>query len=72
MVYFKIDPASGTDAACGRVLKLGGQVVIQPYDTAFGRMAILADPDGSVFAVIDHSRVLEGVGRAEVDDPYDD
>jgi hypothetical protein len=51
---------------------LGGQVVIQPYDTPFGRLAILADPDGAVFAVIDHSRVLDGVGRAEVDDPYDD
>jgi predicted enzyme related to lactoylglutathione lyase len=72
MVYFEIDPASGTDAACARALMLGGQVVIQPYDTAYGRMAILADPDGSVFAVIDHSQVLEGVGRAEVDDPYDD
>jgi hypothetical protein len=34
-------------------------------------MAILADPDGAVFAVIDHSRSVD-FGRAEVDDPYDD
>jgi hypothetical protein len=46
--------------------------VIQPYDTPFGRMSILADPEGAVFAVIDHSRITEGWGRAEVDDPYDD
>jgi predicted enzyme related to lactoylglutathione lyase len=72
MVYFQIDPGRGTDAAAGHALMLGGQVVIQPYDTPFGRLAILADPDGAVFAVIDHSRVLDGVGRAEVDDPYDD
>jgi hypothetical protein len=51
---------------------LGGSVVVQPYDTSFGRVAILADPDGAVFAVIDHSRTLDDVGRAEVDDPYDD
>jgi predicted enzyme related to lactoylglutathione lyase len=72
MVYFEVDPARGTDAAAGQALTLGGQVVIQPYQTEFGRMAILADPDGAVFAVIDHARVTEDFGRAEVDDPYDD
>jgi predicted enzyme related to lactoylglutathione lyase len=72
MVYFEVDPARGTDAAAGQAIMLGGNVVIQPYDTAFGRIAILADPDGAVFAVIDHSIILEDIGRAEVDDPYDD
>ncbi|MFF0145474.1 hypothetical protein ATK36_1656 [Amycolatopsis sulphurea] len=72
LVYFEISPARGTDAAAGQALMLGGSVVLEPYDTPFGRTALLADPDGSVFAVIDHSRVLQGVGRAEVDDPYDD
>ncbi|QRP44327.1 VOC family protein [Amycolatopsis sp. FDAARGOS 1241] len=72
LVYFEVDPARGTDATAGQALMLGGTVVIQPYDTAYGRMAILADPDGAVFAVIDHSRTLDDIGRAEVDDPYDD
>jgi predicted enzyme related to lactoylglutathione lyase len=71
MVYFEVDPARGADAAAGQAIMLGGNVVIQPYDTSFGRMAILADPDGAVFAVIDHSRSVD-FGRAEVDDPYDD
>ncbi|WP_432851246.1 VOC family protein [Amycolatopsis sp. CA-161197] len=72
LVYFEVDPARGCDATAGQALMLGGSVVIEPYDTPFGRMAILADPDGAVFAVIDHSRTLDDVGRAEVDDPYDD
>jgi hypothetical protein len=72
MVYFEVDPARGVDATAGQALMLGGSVVVQPYDTPFGRVAILADPDGAVFAVIDHSRTLDDVGRAEVDDPYDD
>ena len=72
LVYFDIDPARGVDAVAGEALMHGGTVVIQPYDTPFGRMSILADPEGAVFAVIDHSRVAEGWGRAEVDDPYDD
>jgi predicted enzyme related to lactoylglutathione lyase len=71
MIYFEVDPARGTDATAGQAIMLGGNVVIQPYDTPFGRMAILADPDGAVFAVIDHSRAVS-TGRAEVDDPYDD
>ncbi|HWD06977.1 MAG TPA: VOC family protein [Amycolatopsis sp.] len=72
LVYFGVDPARGVDAAAGHALMSGGAVVIDPYDTPFGRTAILADPDGAVFAVIDHSRTSDDVGRAEVDDPYDD
>ncbi|WP_158893189.1 VOC family protein [Amycolatopsis anabasis] len=72
MIYFEIDPARGADAAAEDARMLGGTVVIQPYDTPFGRIAVLADPDGAVFSIIDHSQVVEGWGRAEVDDPYDD
>ncbi|RZQ64812.1 VOC family protein [Amycolatopsis suaedae] len=72
MVYFEVDPARGTDAVAGHALMLGGSVVVRPYDTPFGRTAILADPFGAVFSVIDHAVVTEGWGRAEVDDPYDD
>jgi predicted enzyme related to lactoylglutathione lyase len=71
MVYFEVNPARGADAAAGQAIMLGGNVLVEPYDTSFGRMAILADPDGAVFAVIDHSRSVD-FGRAEVDDPYDD
>lgn len=72
MVYFEIDPARGADATAGHALMLGGRVVVEPYDTPWGRIAILADPCGGVFSVIDHSIVVEEFGRAEVEDPYDD
>ncbi|QWF82962.1 VOC family protein [Amycolatopsis sp. CA-230715] len=72
MVYFEVSPARGTDATAGHAIMLGGTVVIQPYDTPWGRIAVLADPDGAVFSIIDHSQVVEGYGRAEVDDPYVD
>lgn len=72
LIYFDVDPARGVDGVAGHSLMLGGSVLTQPFDTAFGRTAILADPGGAVFAVIDHTRVVEGFGRAEVDDPYVD
>ncbi|PXY27159.1 VOC family protein [Prauserella muralis] len=73
MIYFTADPARGTDAMAGQSIMLGGSVVTPPFDTPFGRTAMLADPGGSLFSVIDHSRPVDtGAGRAEVDDPYDD
>ncbi|OZM74138.1 glyoxalase [Amycolatopsis antarctica] len=72
MVYFAVDPARGADGVAGHALMLGGTVLTQPFDTPFGRTAILADPGGAVFSIIDHSRAIEGTGQAEVDDPYVD
>ncbi|PXY26166.1 glyoxalase [Prauserella sp. PE36] len=73
MIYFEADPARGTDAIAGQALMLGGNVVTAPFDTPFGRTAVLADPGGAVFSIVDHSRPVDtGVGKAEVDDPYDD
>lgn len=72
MVYFEVDPARGTDATAGHALMLGGRIVVDPYDTPWGRIAIIADPCGAVFSIVDRTAVTEGWGRAEVDDPYDD
>lgn len=72
LVHFTVDPAGGTDATAGQAIMLGGTVLIEPYDTPFGRIAVLADPAGEVFAVIDHSRAIEDWQRAEVEDPHDD
>jgi predicted enzyme related to lactoylglutathione lyase len=71
MLYFAVDPARGADAVAGHALMLGGSVLTEPFDTPFGRTVVLADPDGAVFSIIDHSRVVVGPGRAEVDDPDD-
>ncbi|HET6504692.1 MAG TPA: VOC family protein [Amycolatopsis sp.] len=70
-VYFEVDPAHGADATAGRAIMLGGRVLVEPYDAPWGRTAVLADPSGAMFSIIDHARAEEW-GRAEVDDPYDD
>jgi len=72
MVYFEVDPARGTDATAGHALMLGGRIVVDPYDTPWGRIAIIADPCGAVFSIVDRTQVSDDWGRAEVDDPYDD
>ncbi|WP_019818378.1 VOC family protein [Saccharomonospora saliphila] len=72
MLYFGVDPARGADAVSGHAIMLGGTVLIEPYDTPFGRTAVLSDAEGLMFSVVDRSRPVDlGVGRAEVDDPHD-
>jgi predicted enzyme related to lactoylglutathione lyase len=47
--YFQVPD---TDAAAAKVTELGGQVLAPPGDTPYGRLAIVADDQGSPFAVI--------------------
>jgi predicted enzyme related to lactoylglutathione lyase len=50
LTYFCVDDTSSTvDAA----VKRGGDVMMPPADTPFGRMSVLRDPWGAVFAVIE-------------------
>ncbi|MGH3834641.1 MAG: VOC family protein [Pseudonocardiaceae bacterium] len=77
MLHFVVEPQIGTDAAAHRVLALGGQVDIDPYDTELGRIARVADPSGAAFALIDPTDRVDAAadlaaGSARVDDPYDD
>ncbi|GAA3866747.1 VOC family protein [Saccharothrix violaceirubra] len=75
MVYFTAAPEIGTDSVARRALELGGRVTIEPYDTPFGRVTVVADHAGAVFSVLDPTRVTpladDEIG-AEVDDPFDD
>jgi uncharacterized protein len=52
-IYFVVDDC---DQAAATVRRLGGQVVMDPQDSPFGRMAIVADDQGAHFAVIDVQR----------------
>lgn len=72
LIYLRVDPAIGTDALVERALVLGGGLVLAPLDTEFGRTAVLVDPAGATFAIIDTMRATEDWNRAEVDDPHDD
>jgi predicted enzyme related to lactoylglutathione lyase len=46
--YFAVADA---DDAVARATDLGGTVIRPPWDSAYGRMAVLADDQGAVFAV---------------------
>jgi predicted enzyme related to lactoylglutathione lyase len=53
-IYFGVDDA---DAACARVVQLGGSVIRDPWDSEFGRFAQVNDPFGGMFLLQDlHGR----------------
>ncbi|GAA2156252.1 hypothetical protein FHX52_4181 [Humibacillus xanthopallidus] len=49
MVYFAVESC---DEAADRVLELGGSVVQPPFDTTYGRMAVVAGPSGETFSIM--------------------
>ena len=49
MVYFAV---ADCDAAAERVTALGGSVMQPPFDTPYGRMALVAGPQGETFSVM--------------------
>jgi predicted enzyme related to lactoylglutathione lyase len=49
MVYFAVDD---TDKACARIIELGGNVNVEPFDLPFGRTAVVSDPWGTHFSII--------------------
>jgi uncharacterized protein len=52
MSYFAVEDA---DAAAAKAAELGGSVMRPAWDTPYGRMAILTDDQGAVFAVMSAS-----------------
>lgn len=73
MVYFSVAPQVGTDLAAARVLELGGSVSVDPFPSTFGRIAVVRDPAGAVFSLVDLSqRSAPVTGEANNEDPYDD
>lgn len=50
LTYFA---AADTDAVTDRLVKHGGTALVPPFDMTAGRMAVLADAQGAVFAVLD-------------------
>ncbi|MGA5170277.1 MULTISPECIES: VOC family protein [Streptomyces] len=49
MTWFEV---ADTDAAARRVAELGGQVLQPPRDDPAGRLATVADPEGTVFTIV--------------------
>jgi predicted enzyme related to lactoylglutathione lyase len=48
-VYFAV---ADTDASAAKITELGGSVLAGPFGTPVGRIAVAADPQGSVFSII--------------------
>jgi len=46
-VYFAVDDA---DATAAKILELGGNVLVAPFDTPVGRIGVAQDPQGAVFS----------------------
>lgn len=49
MTYFTV---ADTDAAARGAVRLGGRVVRGPWESPFGRAAVVADPEGAAFTVV--------------------
>lgn len=48
MAYFEVED---TDDTCATIERAGGKVSVAPFDSDFGRMAVVNDPQGAVFMV---------------------
>ena len=48
LVYFSVADA---DATVAKIKQLGGSVMVPPFDTPIGKMAVVADPQGAVFSL---------------------
>lgn len=53
MTYFLVDRC---DESAAKVRELGGKVMHGPFDSAHGRIAVIADPYGAVFSLIDRTK----------------
>ncbi|UQI43393.1 VOC family protein [Streptomyces sp. HU2014] len=52
LTYFSVDD---TDSTVDAVIRAGGSVIKPPFDMVAGRMAVVQDPQGGAFALIDAS-----------------
>ena len=48
-VWFAVEDA---DASSNQAKELGGTIGRAPWDTQFGRMAVVGDPDGAMFGIV--------------------
>jgi predicted enzyme related to lactoylglutathione lyase len=49
LVYFAVDD---TDASIEKAKELGGNIAAGPIEIPFGKFAVMTDPNGSAFAVM--------------------
>ncbi|RFU42341.1 VOC family protein [Actinomadura logoneensis] len=57
LAWFRFDDV---DAGVGRVRELGGQVLMEPVDSPYGRMGIVVGPQGESFGIVDTAAAVFG------------
>ena len=72
IAQFAVDPDVGFEATIDLARRLGARLRFKPYRSALGRVAALADPLGTRFALIDPDDSAESEYGSVIDDPYDD
>ena len=65
-VYFSVADA---DATAAKITELGGSVMVAPFDTPIGKMAVVTDPQGAVFSLFQASTPASYAGRAALREP---
>ncbi|MDR7303442.1 VOC family protein [Haloactinomyces albus] len=72
LLYLGADPYLGTEEVVRQAIGLEGRVRVDPYDSQLGRVAVLRDPTGARFAVVDQTQAPGDYGSAANYDPYGD
>ncbi|MFD9889362.1 VOC family protein [Amycolatopsis sp. NPDC059027] len=72
IAHFAVDPDHGFDHTLHQARSLGAKLRFRPYTSALGKVAVLSDPLGTRFAIIDPALASDWDFRSAADDPYDD
>ncbi|WP_020659471.1 VOC family protein [Amycolatopsis benzoatilytica] len=72
IAHFAVQPREGLNDAVQRARAAGAKLRFRPYASTLGRVAVLSDPLGTRFALIDPELASEWEYGSAVDDPYDD
>ncbi|SEP53096.1 VOC family protein [Amycolatopsis saalfeldensis] len=72
IAHFAVDPELGFDRTLHEARGAGARLRFAPYSSTLGKVAVLSDPTGTRFALIDPALASDWDYHSAVDDPYGD
>ncbi|MBK1787716.1 VOC family protein [Prauserella cavernicola] len=72
IAHFAVDPDIGFDRTLHAARTAGARLRFRPYTNALGKVAVLSDPLGTRFAIIDPALASSWDHHSAADDPYGD
>ncbi|MFD5828092.1 VOC family protein [Lentzea sp. NPDC060358] len=72
IAHFAVPPGLDFAGTLQRARAAGARLRFQPYPSPLGQVAVLADPLGTRFAIIDPDQASDWDSASPADDPYDD